>query len=100
QPDAVEVLRRRAAHVHRVLGEVHVAAGGHAQGGRGFDVGGLEHQLDLEAAGHLGQRLLGGDRGGHGGDSDEGGGRVHGGGPFGRGNGRRRSCPSPYRPAP
>jgi hypothetical protein len=55
----LDVLRRRAAHVHRVLGEVHVAVGRDAQCRRRLDVGRLKDDLALEAVGHLRQGRVG-----------------------------------------
>ena len=72
EPDAVEVLGGRAAHVHRVFGEVHVAVGRDAQGGRRLDVGGLEDDFTLETVGHFRQGFVGEERRG---EREEAGGR-------------------------
>jgi hypothetical protein len=61
EPDAVEVLGGRPAHVHRVFGEVNIAVGRDAQGGRRLNIGRFEDDFALEAVGHFGQRFSGGE---------------------------------------
>jgi hypothetical protein len=61
EPDAVKVLGGRAAHVHRVFGEINVAIGRDAQGGRRLNIGSFEDDFALKAVGHFGQRFGGGE---------------------------------------